>query len=195
MTGWGRGGGEGLETRPPQPRDPPSHGLPSRVGLVVPGVKCLPPPPRPPPPWAWRAGDDAEERGWPSPLIRSIPGAGLGAGATPRGSRCSHLVCSRRSGPVGAFTGGDWAGSNSSSRVLQTTPGARHRGTPQQGLDSAPAGSTFRGRPQSLPPAVPMPGRHPAPTSPPPRSHQCGSPSPQISLCRGRRGFCSVTGP
>lgn len=86
---------------------------------------------------------------------------------------------------MGAFTGGDWAGSNSSSRVLQTTPGARHRGTPQRGLGAALAGSTFRGRPQSLPPAVPMPGRHPAPASSPPDPISVAVPPPKSPCAEG----------
>lgn len=183
------GGGAGDETL--QPRDPPSHGLPSRVGLVVPGVKCLPPPPRPPPVGVEGGGRRGGEGLAQSPGTEHPRGGARGRSHTPQ-----EPLFSPGLQPEVRTCGSLYrAGSNSSSRVLQTTPGARHRGTPQRGLGAAPAGSTFRGRPQSLPPVVPMPGRHPAPASSPPRSHQCGIPSPQISLCGGRRGFCSVTGP
>lgn len=85
MTGSGRGGGRGWRRDPPQPRDPPSHGLPSRVGLVVPGVKCLPPPPRPPSPVGVEGGGRRGGEGLAeSPDTEHPRGGARGRSHTPR---------------------------------------------------------------------------------------------------------------
>lgn len=177
MTGSGRGGGRGWRRDPPPATRPPQPRAAVQGGSSGAWSKMPAPPSAPPPPWAWRAGDDAEERGWPSPLIRSIPGAGLGAGATPRGSCCSHLVCSRRSGPVGAFTGREVIHHRRCCRprLGRDTTGPRSEVwvLPRRGALSAGAPRAFH-RPSPCPADTPpLPRPHPDPISvadPPPKS-------------------------
>lgn len=75
--------------------------------------------------WSQTPAPGVEGRGWQSPLIGNIPVGGGGWGQEPHPAGATVLTWFATGGQdlLGALAGGDWAGSNSSSQVLQTTPG------------------------------------------------------------------------